>query len=395
MSEKTKDQLLQEQKKEILLLKGKLENIDAAKKRSWNFKVWLIKRFAGRRLNKSLTKLYKELPNKVTKETLGDVSASIIWRITRIGIFALLATAIPYVLLYNQNKLFKAQNKLFENQNSRIDQQTKLVEAQRRSSYVLLMSNILDKVDEELKGAKDIPYHESRKLSELTIGRIAALSQSLKPYYYLDGDTLISKPLSPERGQLLLALANSKLDTIITYPKIYSKTIFHYSDLKYTNLSHANLSRANLSHANLSHANLSHANLSRANLSHADLSHADLRGNSLIKVVLDSALLFCTDLSRANLSHANLRGANLVSATLESALLYDANFDGANLRDAQVTRKEWINEIQKWNLRGRRNIENRYYVDMIPKFNNSFMYMDETSAIFVDTFYLLKPKPKK
>jgi uncharacterized protein YjbI with pentapeptide repeats len=397
MSEKTKDKQIKDLQKQNQLLQKKLEKIDTIQKRNWNIKVWIARRFAGIRLNRSINKLFKELPNNVTKETLGDVTASIIWRITRIGIFAILAALIPYILLYNQNKLFKAQNKLFENQNDRIEQQTNLIESQRRSNYVLLMSNILDKVDEELKDAEDIPYHESRKLSELTIGRIAALSQSLRPYYYLDGDTLIGMPLSPERGQLLLALINSRLDTLNTLPKIFQKSIFYQSDLKNVKLDSSYLRGLNLYLSDLREANLNKANLRRSiltevNLEGANLAFANLDGATLVRANLEDAYMAGSSLTVdslpnsfptlkvANLTAAKMRGADLMDSNLRWARLNSVDMRGANLRGAElqgasllnvnlnnviVSGLDWVDKHKEFEIRGFEEIENRYYIDTV------------------------------
>jgi len=116
-----------------------------------------------------------------------------------------------------QNKLVQQQNIKIEHQNKRLDQQTNLQEAERRSSLVFLFSNIMDAIDSELKDS----LNKKDTLSKQLIGRIIALSTRLSPYRYLtEGDTLISHPLSPERGQLLVNLVESDLDSN-TYKKIW------------------------------------------------------------------------------------------------------------------------------------------------------------------------------
>ena len=414
MSEKTKDQILQEKDKEILQLKKKLDKIDAAQKRSWNIKVWIARRFAGVRLNRSINKLTKELPNNVTKETLGDVTASIIWRITRIGIFTILVAAIPSILLFQQNRLFKGQNKLFK-------QQTTLIESQRRSNYVLLMSNILDKVDEELRGAEDIPYHQSRDLSELTIGRVTSLSHSLKPYFFLEGEVLIDRPLSPERGQLLLALTSCKFNREETYSRVYAKSTFNGADLFGVNLDTvflvgAKLEGANLREASLKDADLRYsflsftdltwsklrgANLTGADLRYASLSGADLRYASLIDVDLSGADLTSIDLGGADLSGADLRESNLYIANMEFANLTGAdlsyasltrsNLIGVEIRGANLTSADlngvivgvgnWINSLKDSNVKGAEEIKSKYF-------------LEKMGTMEGETFYSIREKSK-
>ena len=125
----------------------------------------------------------------------------------------------------------------------------------------------------------DFDLQNQDSLSDETINRIASLSHSFKPYYYMDGDTLIGIPLSPERGQLLIALSGNDLKEK-DIEKTLDRSKFINSDLK---------------GANLKGADLRGADLIGSNLIHASLEGADLRGADLRR----------TDLTRANLSKAN------------------------------------------------------------------------------------------
>ena len=107
-----------------------------------------------------------------------------------------------------------------------------------------MMSNIMDKVDEEL--TKDWNGDKKRNLSPQLIGRIAALSQSFRPYRFWQDSMLIEKPFSPERGQLLLALIKSELDTM-TYKRIYDETTFDQAYLDGARLITPYLNMAKLS----------------------------------------------------------------------------------------------------------------------------------------------------
>ena len=225
------------------------------------------------------------------------------------------------MLLIQQNQLITTQNKFIKEQSS-------LSEGARRSSLVFLMGEIMQAVNEELKGKSNKPYSQERKLSPQLIARIIALSHSFKPYRYLDADTLISKPLSPERGQLLLNIAYLKLDATETL-----KEIFEGSNFREADLSGADLNGAELSRADLSGADLSGADLRGADLRGADLSGADLRGADLSGADLDGA-----DLSGADLRGADLRGTDLrVSFWDENTLFLGAvSLDGANLSGADL-----------------------------------------------------------
>lgn len=139
-------------------------------------KDWYLKAglqvFFGKGLINSFKKFYTEFPNEIKKSTLAELSAHIIWRITRIGILALIITSFPIFLLLQQNELLKNQNNLFENQNllfesqnnkidnqillfehqnRRIDEQTTLLDSQivLFSTQNILFSDQNDKIDFE------------------------------------------------------------------------------------------------------------------------------------------------------------------------------------------------------------------------------------------------------
>lgn len=242
-------------------------------------------------------------------------------------------------------------------QNEKLEVQINIEEATRRSSLVFLMSNIMDKVDEELKDTFNT-NHNTRKLTPQTIGRIAALSQSLKPYYYLQDGQLIKQPLSPERGQLLLNLLNSKLDTI-TYKQIYKQTTFQFSalqnakmenadlrnvdlrnaNLRYTGLGNTNFGDANLRDADFRDTNLSDADLQNADLQNADFRNANLRNVDFCNADLRNIYLRKADLHNADFGDANLGDADLFKANLHNVDLSNANLYGADLRGAKKLTK--------------------------------------------------------
>lgn len=232
------------------------------------------------------------------------------------------------VLIYNQNSLIIQQNELMRKQNVRLDQQTYLLEAQRRSSLVFLLGNILESVDRELK--EDYGLNGRRDLSPQLTGQVIALSKSLRPYRYLESDTLIQKALSPERGQLLICLIESRLD-ISTYDAIFRKSDFSYSDLNNVNLNGAYLNGADLYGCNLSGAEISGAKLVKAKLIQADISRATLIGTDL-----SESELYGASFSESDLSHAVLRGVYAGEANFNTATLGGANFKDARLNEADL-----------------------------------------------------------
>lgn len=249
-----------------------------------------------------------------------------------LGIFVAIGGLTGSILLMNQNELLN-------NQNALIQRQMSLEEASRRSTLITLMSNIMDKVDREIEKQRELLPLKNRdsarfQLSQSLIGQIAALSHSFKPYRYMDGDTMLSRPLSPERGQLLLTLYLLPLDTF-TMSNIMRSSTFYCADLK-----DAILNDANLSNANLIWANLNGANLNGSNLNNANLSSAEMKGANLIRANMSNVGLNGSDLSNSSLGGANLSGASLWKVNLSNASLEYANLSGAELFEANLSGAE-------------------------------------------------------
>lgn len=297
-----------------------------------------------------------------------------------------------------------------EKEQIKLAQQAALTDAIRQGNLVSLMSNILNKASQELE--KDA----NRTLSEQTITQIVTLNYSFKPYHYLNDGKLSKHKLSPERGQLLLALLNLNIDSS-TIENIFFRTSFEGADLsgaklygrqlegidlnganlQDADLRYINLGNANLRNANLSGANLSEANLEQINLIRADLSWANLEKVNLSNALLNGAKLNAVKMNKANLSNAEIRwadlgnafleesqfpGVNLYGTNLEAAILRNANLDGANLLfsilrntnfenanlsqvnliKAGVKEINWLEKLQKWEVIGVKDIKETYKV---------------------------------
>jgi hypothetical protein len=350
----------QELEKKIQVLEKELkttyENKHKFKERWQNIFKGVTTLFTGRKLSKSIKHIHEKIASnqKVNNDDWFYLFTGMFTRIIRVGTITVLLALLPFLilliqtsLLYNQNELFDGQNtkmdsqnilldrqnnsldiqndlmrnqnnsldiqnNLFKQQNNRLDQQTYLLEAERRSSLVFLFSNVMDAIDEELK--KDYKKDTIRNLSPQLIGRIISLSQRLKPYRYLNNNTIIPKPLSPERGHLLINLIESELSDY-TYMEIWKRGDFSYSDLNSYNListrridipldnygefpmddygdfpfvskdktylEFINLENANLENVNFSTVSLNHANLINTNLNNTNLEDATLMNTSM------------------------------------------------------------------------------------------------------------------
>jgi len=323
---------------------------------------------------------------------------AVIWIL--VSVFIVFGGLISSFLIYRQNQLFEIQT---QRQDKRIQEQSELIESIRNGALLNVMNNIVDQMNDELN------HNPKRILSDETIARIAALSYSFTPYYYVKGDSIASKKLSPERGELLLIICGMNIDSTsldkIMEQSVFASALLRKADLqnaflKGANLQGAELREANLEGVNLSGAdlrsadlwgvNLKHASLISANLQSADLSWSDLNGASLSganlnKTVAKSAQLRKTDLHlatlhRTNLSgsflnEANLQGADMLSvimirtnlsnadltrANLTTAALNESNLTDANLNGVIVSQRAWLTLLNDWRVLGATKISNRY-----------------------------------
>lgn len=278
-----------------------------------------------------------------------------------IGAFAAAFGLLGTIVLMKQNEKLDIQNE-------KLDYQVYLEESNRRSTLIIMMSNIMDKVDEELKECDKLD--KPRRLSQQLVGRIAALSQSFKPYRFLEGDTLIAEEYSPERGQLLLAIANSGIDSI-GLDEIYAKAIFNRAFLKnavmdntylkkirleeaylknislnYSILNEAYLNNVVLENAKLCEAELYRVKLKNANLKNADLISANFFEATLNKTDFCEAHLFATNFFGADLSHAKFQFTTFLPAIFNNAKLTKSNFNNSNIPPSELLKSKNIYGIE-------------------------------------------------
>ena len=380
---------------------------------------------ASKGIDESMQQLYSELPKDVKRETLASLSSNLIKRITRLGAWrittglatVILAAITPFILLRQNNliedqtKLFSEQTKIFQeqsgliknqtdildrqdlklgvqndlllDQNSKIAQQTQLfqkqndlvgvqnlrldiqnnlMEAERRGALVLIMSNLFDQIDVEIKEQKqrDSLKRKDFELSEILIARISSLSQSLLPYRILKEGKLTKELISPERGQLLLTLVKSKLSPD-TYAQIYSYADFSYSYLENMDLSGADLHWAELQNSKLNGASLANANLDLTHLEDADLENAKLFNAELTATYFDGANLRNAKLNGSNLSSSSFNYANLTSASLVNCSVGGTSFVGAIL---DYTNLYGLKSVNLKNLAASKSIFNPSGIDL-------------------------------
>jgi len=337
------DQNIDALKQENAILREKLEKLN---KRQVKYKKRGLIKFvgtviAGKNLKHSIYNSINEFneQRKISIDTTSNLIASLIRRITRIGVVGLLLALLPTTLMVYQNNLLKIQN-------NKIETQTHLAEASRRSSQMFIMGEVLSDVNGELKN------NGYSRLSNTLVGRIIALSRSMKPYRYMVGDKLIDKPISPERGQLLITLCKSKMASSFFVDEILQESDFTKSELINAKLRNAVLSDIDLMDANLSGSDLMNVDLQRASLINANLSHADM--------------------DDINLTNANLEGANLTGSFLIGAQLKGANLTGAILDSVKVDRGDWLVYIKdKLKLKGATELYENYKIDSVYYYESS------------------------
>ncbi|MFT7591058.1 MAG: hypothetical protein ACI9UJ_000979 [bacterium] len=207
----------------------------------------------------------------------------------------------------------KTLEKHFVNQDRRMQDLADLADGINKKQQGNTLSNVLNLIDEELNRNPKGP------ISESAIARLAALSVSLKPYRYYIGDTISDMELSPERGQLLIALALMPLDSL-SFKRIKSDVTFSYADLR--------------------NADLQNKDLSGINLEYADLSYAELTGIDLTRAKLNRITMTGAVMNQSRLNYADLRSSNLKWVQLNESEMKFSNFYGANLSNAQLMRSD-------------------------------------------------------
>lgn len=358
----TTEEKIKQLERENEVLKGQVDRVQKKKIKQKKAGSWLLRKSSvpllGVRLKQSITTAINEYKEHktVSVDAVSDVSSNIIWRVTRIGLFGFFIAIIPSMILVFQTRLLFNQNELITSQNN-------LVEADRRSSLVFVMSDVLSDLNREL-----MQRSGERNLSRTLEARIVSLCMSMKPYRYIEEGKLIEKSISPERGQLLFTILKSNLGPESSQD-ILNAADFHYTYLKDVNLGRGvRLKYARLDHSSLNGVQMPAANLERAELKEARLKHVNLSDAVMIRANLTKANLEKSELQSADLTNANLFASNLTGVDFSGAILWGTKFDNANLTDvildnAIVGRQDWIAHIaDELDLEGADAIAKKYSI---------------------------------
>lgn len=250
---------------------------------------------------------------------------------------------------------------LIEHQNFLLKEQSYLSEANRRSSLVFLSSNVFDKIDEELKK----PNNKNRVLSEELVGRISSLSYAYKPYKYLDEDQLTKKITSPERGQLLITLVNSKLDKS-TLLKIYNSANFDYSDLDGAKFIDACLEDLVMNKASLVGSKFIDSNLQNISFTNSNLENSHFSNSNLNLAFITNSNLFKATFYQID----STNNTSFAGSVLDSISLNRVAFDQFNLNSSDFSKSRFIRckTSEKWIKENRK--KNKEYFDKLLKSNS-------------------------
>ncbi len=285
---------------------------------------------------------------------------------------------------------YEANIKL-ENQNTLITIQNELAEAQRRSSLNIELSSIMNTIESQLakptkidikkpddfkKGHKTGVY----KLNEITNSRIIAISQSLKPYRALSDygelnysasvaelrnllsfknanfftkrintdDFLEKEYLSPERGQLLVALSKSRI-ILEGSGGLGALSLFHNSDLRRVNLRKSDLRMTQLDYSNITYGQLDYTIFDNASIRYGKLmnvkgTHTRFKGSDISRSDFSKATLFYANFAGslaldATFKYTQLAHADFTKADLEGVSFENANLQGATFKDVVGSEK--------------------------------------------------------
>ena len=338
-------------------LKGKLNEQEKRKKErrklGWNFLKKSSGYVLGSQLKQSIERFLEEMAEqqRVSRETLSDLLTSIIIRLTRVGFLLVITAILPSILLIfqtyylaKQNTLITGQSEMFRQQNNRLDQQTYLQEADRRGQTLLLMDNMLKEINDE------IARNPQNKLNDATAGRLIALSKILKPYRYLENDSLTKHIVSPERGYLLISLLETGINLRSSARSRSNGILIERLDFTYSELRNIALRKADLIEIDLSFADLRNssfngtdfekAKLHKAAISNTDLSYTSFKEADLSNANLQNAILDHANFQKANLSVTDLRNVSLSKTVLKGADLTNARISTNFERDAKVQLNE-------------------------------------------------------
>lgn len=260
------------------------------------------------------------------KET-GDLVASVVARLFRIGLVGLAVALIPAVTLVVQTFILSKQSEQLENQNLQFERQNTLLAFEQTSRFrEMLFLPPIDTIRLSNPGPYDdslrIVWHDPdlsviKQLINLGGSETESVIQALEPLLHVESVTVASGAL-----QVLVAISDSVDASNVK--------------LKGANLTYLNLQKLRLRGADLSGANLKQANLQGSNLQMAFLKKASLRLTNLDSADVSGVHFGEADLTNVHLREADLRGAYFIGTDLSASFMQDSDLRTANFRGANL-----------------------------------------------------------
>jgi len=306
------------------------------------------------------------------------------WMVATITAFiAAIAALAGSALLFQQNQLLREQTNRLTDQNEMIDYQIELGEAARSAAILPEILDIGAELGRESETATPLEDGSvsANRLTRALQARIVAATNAARPYRYLSSPlqmlddemtsniallrrddlpvaehvakqleasgitvedlqangpgTLTDRPASPERGQILSLLYQTRV--FDTEWLTADGADFSYAEVRVPILSLMSLRHANLRFADFSRIAINGVNFGGANLEQARFLRTELSRVSFSAVSGDSAHeLYRGDGSvvwSTRMSGADFRRARITGSTFVGVQGFAINFDGALLQD--------------------------------------------------------------
>lgn len=240
--------------------------------------------------------------------------------------------------------------------NDLLQKQNYLVESARRNTLVIEFSEVMNQLQKEYNSIDTT----SGELSDLLLARIKSLSNSYKPYKYLDmNGELVESPISPERGQLLLTLLDADKAKKLLNSFLYqcnfqfsdfsgrsklSDYAFNDLDLRSSDWSNCNVDRVTFRKTNLTQGDFENAKLHSVDFADAILVHLNLKGSRLHDINFSEARMKGVDLENAEVSSSML--PEISSLTFGNEKNETSNIENLICIFCYVQDKNWIDQLK-------------------------------------------------
>lgn len=375
--QRTEEEFL-ELEKENQILKEKISSYDKKKKKVRNRKLFILQKLGGTillgpKLKKSLIKI---LNGDLSKDAIAEVIIAGFYRVTRIGLFALIIALIPIcltliqaILLNIQNGKIEHQNQLINQQTTRIIQQTYMADSEMKRPQRSEMNDLIHRMNGY--------FAMSDTLSLIAISDISSTTFRFNPYRYLDEDTneLTSKPYSPEKSAILLELLTERIDPkswrrvkdLVNFDRIHIRNFllptnvdFSYISVNASSFRGSTFPKYNFSHCRMNgcsfeetwirestfrstfapNCNFENAHFERVDIHKNTLQNSNFRNVEFWETTFDS-----TDLVRCDFRDAEFIDSYFNEVKVKGAIAYEdqkLSFKDAGLNEEQIESMKWV-----------------------------------------------------